>query len=94
MAERVTIDLKKPIMFGDVTVTKLTFRPLKAKDLRRLKSSMDQPMALTLELAGYLSGQVTQVIDELEGEDLQEVLKVVGDFFGGTPKTGPTPSEP
>lgn len=83
-----TVTLKHPITHGSQTITELVFRPLKAKDLRRLQSPHTKPMAMTLELAGYLSGQTIQVIDELQGEDVQEVIALVGGFIGGSQATG------
>lgn len=88
MADPVVIDLANPIEFGSKMITELTIQPLKAKHLRRLKASEDRSLAMMIELAGYLAGQPTQVIDELEGEDLHRVIGVVADFFGGGPQTG------
>jgi hypothetical protein len=91
--EPVTIELDHPIQVGKMRepLTELTLRPVKGKDLRRLKTSADNPIPMALELAGYISGQPTQVIDELCGNDLTEVLRVTSDFFGGTPETGDDP---
>ena len=91
MAEPVTIKLTKPIIFGSETISELTLRPIKGKDYRRLKATSG--MGIILELAGYLSGQVTQVIDELEGEDLQEVILAVSVFMGSSREIGIAPSE-
>lgn len=91
MSESTTVQLRKPIQHGSEVITQLTLRPLKGKDMRRLKASTDQPMAMIIELAGYLSGQVTQVIDELEGEDLREVMQAVSGFLGGGLTTGAEP---
>jgi hypothetical protein len=88
--EPVIIQLKHPIVVGSETIASLSFRPLKAKDLRRLKAK--EPMAQTLELAGYLSGKPASVIDELMGEDLLEVIDVVGGFFDRSQETGGEPS--
>ncbi len=87
MAEPVIIKLRKPITFGSKTLDQLTIRPLKAKDLRRMKDS-DSALQSTLNMASYLSGEVSQVIDELEGDDLREVLEVVNDFFHAIQGTG------
>ena len=88
MADPVTIELEHPIEFGSKTIAELTFRPIKAKDLRRVKAPDHRRIEMTLELAGYLSGQPTQVIDELEGNDLMKVLDLVADFLSGSPATG------
>ncbi len=90
MAEPITIELRKPIRFGVGMVTSLTFRPCKAKDLRKLQS--DKPMQMIIDLAGYLSGQPKEVIDELEGDDLAEAIKIVSGFIPGSPATGSEPS--
>lgn len=88
MSEPVVIKLRSPITFGSRIVEQLTIRPPKAKDLRRLKDS-DSAMQTSLNMASWLSGEVSQVIDELEGEDLAEVLEVVNLFFEGiTRRTG------
>ncbi len=93
MAEPVTVKLRTPIRQGSVEITELTFRPVKARDLRRMQAGPEKPMLMVLELAGFLSGQPTTVIDELEGEDLTEILGVVGNFFESSQRTGTAPSE-
>lgn len=92
MSEPVTIKLRKPITFGNRTVAELTIRPIKAKDLRRINDA-DSSMVQALDLASYLSGEVKQVIDELEGDDLWEVVAAVNGFFRDTRGTGKTSSE-
>lgn len=91
MAEPVTVKLRQPIHFGSQVVEELTVRPVKGRDLRRIQAPQDRQLQLTMELAGYLTGQVREVIDELEGEDLVEVLTVVASFFSGSPLTGSEP---
>jgi len=92
MSEPVTIKLRKPITFGSRTIEQLTIRPVKGKDLRRMKDS-DSALQSSLNMAGILSGEVSEVIDELAGEDLAEVLEVVNRFFESiTPRTGVKPS--
>lgn len=87
MADPVTIKLRRPVKFGERTVAQLTIRPLKAKDLRKMKDG--SPMQQSLNMASTLSGEIEEVIDELEGEDLGEVLAVVNRFFELiTPTTG------
>lgn len=87
MSEPVTVRLSKTISLGSRVVQELTIRPVKAKDLRRVKDS-DSSMISTLNMAGWLSGEVSEVIDELEGDDLARVIQVVNDFLfviqGGT----------
>lgn len=89
MADPITIKLRKPITFGSRVVEQLIIRPVKAKDLRRIKAS-DSNLQTTLNLASWLSGEVAEVIDELEGEDLAEVVSAVDGFFGKLLATGAT----
>ena len=86
--ERKIVKLRHPITVGTETTQELSFRPIKGKDMRRIKTPAAQSLAMTLELAGYLSGQPTHVIDELQGDDLTEVMQVVTGFLGGSPATG------
>lgn len=92
MAEPVTITLSKPIESGKTTITELTIRPVKGKDLRRLKPS-DPPLVQTLNMLSWLSGQPMQVIDELEGDDIGKATEVVNDFLFATQRTGDSSSE-
>lgn len=100
MTEPVTIILRKPVTLQvrtgngpkEKTVTEITIRPPKGKDLRRVDRTKS-PIAISLDMASWLSGEPTQVIDELEGADLKEVLRVVDDFFvaiqsGGSSSSG------
>lgn len=87
MSEPVTITLRKPIRSGNDSVTELTIRPVKGKDLRRLKPT-DPPLVQTLNMLSWLSGQPMQVIDELEGDDIGQAMEVVNDFLFATQRTG------
>lgn len=91
--EPVTISLRKPITFANRTIAQLTIRAPKAKDLRRIKDSTSA-LEDSLNLASWCSGEVKEVIDELEGDDLREVLGVVNRFFRNltAPGTGDPPS--
>lgn len=84
----VNVPLVYPISHGGQVIAELNLRPFKAGDLRRVEAPADREIAMVLELASYCSGQVQEVIDELEGEDLQKVLEVVGGFFADSPLTG------
>lgn len=87
MCEPVVITLRKPIESGKATITELTIRPVKGKDLRRLKPG-DPPVVQTLNMLSWLSGQPMQVIDELEGDDIGKAMAVVNDFLFATQGTG------
>lgn len=88
----ITIALSSPVAFGKDTITEITIRPVKGKDLRQDKDT-DSGMARTLAMLGRLSGQPMKVIDELEGEDLGRCIKVVNDFLLDTRGTGDSSSE-
>jgi hypothetical protein len=87
----VTLALKHHIVVGTQTITELTFRPPRAKDLRGLKMNRDYAMDFILEFAGRISGQTRQVIDELTGEDLEEAIEIVNIFTPGSQRTGSEP---
>lgn len=88
MADPVTIPLSSPIEFGSQRIEEIIIRPLKAKDLRTMKTSHDDQIRYMLEMAGKLSGQSSQIIDELEGEDLGKVIEVVTVFLGAIQGAG------
>jgi len=78
--EPITLTLRKPVKFGDRTVTQLTIRPVKAKYMRVLggpNSALEQ----TLQMASKLTGEPSQVIDEIEGDDLRELMGHVNGFL-------------
>ena len=80
MAEPVVINLSSPIEFAGKRYDTITVRPIKAKDLRRCQAKPEDSLKFALEMTGYLTGEVDQVIDELEGEDLGAVLAAVTAF--------------
>ena len=85
------IVLRKPIKFGEETITELELRDPKAKDFR--KFPMQPAIGDVLDLAGHLAGQPKQVIDELGVQDMAEVFEIVGAFFPSGLETG-TESSP
>ncbi len=88
-SEPVTIKLRKPITIGNRTVEQLTIRPVKAKHMRAIKAN-DTSLSTTLLMASKLSGEISEVIDELEGDDLRDVLEAVNAFFFAIQPTGET----
>jgi hypothetical protein len=90
--EPVVITLRKPITFGSRTITELTIRPCKGKDLRRIDERLGNTKT-ALSMAGWLSGEPTQVIDELEGQDLGEVMDAVNGFLFAIRGIGESSSE-
>lgn len=74
------------------TITEITIRRLKAKDLRVVEKAAGK-FSQSLALIGALTGLSPQVVDELDGEDVEGIGEVVGDFFPGRLPTGETSSE-
>lgn len=84
--ENTTIKLRSPIKHGSETITELSIREPKAKDLRKLP--MQPNMGDIIDLAGRLAAQPPSVMDELSAADLSEVAEVIGNFIGVGPGTG------
>jgi hypothetical protein len=87
----VEYQLRWPIQLGNQQVTSLTLRRPKAKDLRMMPGD-GASMADTLDLIGRLAGQPRPIIDEMDGEDVQEVSKIVLGFSGSGHPTGEEPA--
>jgi len=92
MSEPKTITLRKPIESGKQTITEITIRPVRGKDLRRLKPS-DPALVQTINMLSWLSGQPLAVVDELEGDDLRDAIEVVNDFLFAIQGTGEKSSD-
>lgn len=90
----VTLKLKRPVAFGEESISELVLREPKAKDFRGLKVYGDGSFAIGdfLALASRLSNQPLSVIEELSVEDMTHVLSVVGSFFGNGLPTGMKPA--
>lgn len=82
MSDSTTIQLDHPIQFGSLLIGELTIQPLRAKHLRGLELDAKHQLDAVLALASRLTGQPNEVIDMLEGRDLQRVLSTVTDFLG------------
>jgi len=83
------LKLKEPILWGSETISELTIRAPKAKDIRKLPEKPNT--GDIIDLAGRLCGQPPPVMDELSIEDTKAVLQVVGNFMDGGPATGNKP---
>jgi hypothetical protein len=91
LSKPVSIEVKTGNGPRTKTVEQLTIRPPKGKDLRRIDRTKS-PIAISLDMASWLTGEPTQIIDELEGTDLREVLKIVDGFFVAIQSSGDTSS--
>lgn len=83
------IKLRHPITWDGDVHAELTLKPIKAKYLRKLPVADE--MEAMIKLTSRLSGLPTQVIDELEREDLVTVMSLVADFMPGGPESGSAP---
>jgi hypothetical protein len=89
------ITLQDPLRAGSVLVTELIVRPMRAKHMGGMpldKAGMQ--FSHLLEIAGRLTGQPPIVLGEIHGQDLAELLEVVGGFFSAFLPTGDEPSLP
>lgn len=86
----IVVQLDYPIEYGSRIIGQLTIKPLKGKHLRRLETPESKPIPMAMELVGLLSGEIPEVIDELEADDLMRVVEVVMGFLGGFQGTGST----
>ena len=75
MAET-TFELKDPFTFGTREVKELTFKELKAKDMRTFKPQM--AFGDFLDVAGRLTGEPKSVIDLLSARDTMAVIEHLG----------------
>ncbi len=81
-----TITLDTPIQWGkDEVIKEINIRKPKAKDLRGLKT--DIGFTEILDLTIKICDQPRAVIDDLEIEDTQKLMEVVGGFFENGQKT-------
>lgn len=84
--------LANTIQVGSETIAELTFSPIKGKHLRGIVfSSKGMLFDDLLTVAGRLCKQPPSVMDEIEGEDLEEVLEIVSGFISSGRKTGKKP---
>jgi|SRR3990172_6053837 len=84
--------LRYPVEFGTETITELTLRRPKGKDMERLRDGATPSMADTLDLIGQLSGQPKAVVRELDADDVEEVAKIIQGFRGSGRPTGDEPA--
>lgn len=78
MSETV-LQLKDSITFGSREIKELTFRELRAKDMRAFKAQMS--LGDFLDVAGALAGEPRSVIDMLSARDAMAVTEHVGNYL-------------
>lgn len=85
-------ELKEPIHFGEQVITKLVFKPLKAKHVRGTDQKVGVDQLLTL--ASKVTGVTSEMLDEMGMEDMTEVIKIVGGFLNPGRSTGESTTRP
>ncbi len=89
-----TVPLKHPIEAHGETITALTLRRPTLGTLKHLKLSEDMMAELTgadlVAIVSSLAGIPPSSVEQIDLEDLEEVGKAIGDFFGTSPRTGAT----
>ena len=73
------LQLKDPITFGTREIKELTFKELRAKDMRNFKAQMS--LGDFLDVAASLCGEPKSVIDMLSARDAMAVTEKVGSFL-------------
>lgn len=84
-----TLKLEKVVRSGSEAASSLTFGPITGKIVRKLPNHLETKMLTRLIEA--LTGVAPELIDELEGVDLNRALGVAQCFFAATRPTGPRP---
>jgi Phage tail assembly chaperone proteins, E, or 41 or 14 len=93
-----TYQLKHPIVLrtkvqggaeNETTLEEVSVRRLKAKDLRMLDTVQGR-MAQSLAIIAALTGLTAKAVDELDGEDVEGLGEIIGDFFPGRQEAGET----
>lgn len=87
--ENVVIPLRYPIRFGSQVIDSLTVRPMTGGVQRRMTKRPDtDPIGMMSELGSLLTGQPSQVIDALTGNDLGALNVAVQVFFTASQEIG------
>ncbi len=87
MEKTTEIQLQHSIKVDGEDVTVLTIRHPKARDFRTL-GGLDKPFSVLLDFAAVLANVPPSSIDQLEVDDMNKVVGVVGGFLGKSPVTG------
>ena len=83
----VTVTLKSSAGEREETISFLTLRRMKAKDMR-LADKIGGDVSTSIEMIAKLSGQPVAVIDELDAEDFTAIGAIIEGFTAPGQKTG------
>lgn len=85
----ITLTLKGAQGEREETIAELQFARPKAKHLRAMDKEAGEVGKL-MALISALSGQPMRVIEAMDGADMTACGRVLADFLGTSPPTGPT----
>lgn len=92
MQKTVTYTLISPIEFNGETVTEITLRRPKGRDMKRATNAgASKPGDAAADMIVNLAEISPQLLDELDGEDWLALVDVVGNFME---KRGPGAQKP
>lgn len=91
LPEELELELSAPVVRGGMAASRLRFRPMTGKLIRRLPSRLELRHLPTVVCG--LAELDPELFDELEGRDLQAALGVAQCFFASTRRSGPPSSE-
>ncbi len=80
--ESIVITLASPIMAHGETLTMLTLRRPKARELRSMPMRANMVMGDLYDVAAACADVPASSIDQLDAADLMQVMEVIGDFLG------------
>lgn len=96
--QRRTITLSEPVVSDGKTITEVTIRKPKVKDLKQMQAAMDgidDKLDQGVAMAASLTGLSIDAVEELDVDDFTTISEVIADFFpkGVVSATG-APSSP
>lgn len=91
MRAPVELLLSEPIQAHGETVQKLTFRPLKGKDIRQMPASRSADALLAM--VAISAGIPPSSVDQMDGGDVTRAMEVVSDFLLPATPTGSASGE-
>lgn len=84
--EPTSYELLDPIEHGSEKITRLDFKPLKAKHMKEIGAKAG--IADFLKIAVKLTGISSAALDEMSGRDTMKVVDVVAGFLKDGQETG------
>lgn len=76
----VTVQLSQPVRRGSETITEVTIRELRLRDLRQI-DSVKGDIARTAKLLSLVTGLTDRELDDLPARDLKTLGEALSAFF-------------